>query len=103
MVHGVLGWRAGNRWGARMMAAIFLDCTDDLIAPWKSVLRPGDPEIAVNMENGRLADVPGVLKGYSIAVNDHTYFTAEILAACTDLRRIVFLGTGASSFIDMDA
>ena len=85
------------------MAAIFLDCTDDLLGPWNAVLKPGDPAIAVNMANGKIDDVPAALAGYSIAVNDHTYFTADILAACADLRRIVFLGTGASSFIDLDA
>jgi D-3-phosphoglycerate dehydrogenase len=85
------------------MAAMFLDCTDDLIGAWKAVLQPGDPEIAVNMSNGKVEDVAATLKGYAIAVNDHTYFTAETLAACSELKRIVFLGTGASSFIDMAA
>jgi D-3-phosphoglycerate dehydrogenase len=85
------------------MAAIFLDCTDDLIGPWNAVLKPGDPDIAVNMANSKVDDIAATLAGYDIAVNDHTYFTADTFAACTNLRRIVFLGTGASSFIDLDA
>jgi D-3-phosphoglycerate dehydrogenase len=41
--------------------------------------------------------------GRSHILNDHSRFTAEILERCPDLRCIVFLGTGAGSFIDLDA
>jgi D-3-phosphoglycerate dehydrogenase len=41
--------------------------------------------------------------GRSHILNDHSRFTAEILERCRDLRCIVFLGTGAGSFIDLDA
>jgi len=85
------------------MAATFLDCTDDLLALWQSIHRPGDPEIAVNMSAGQPANVPKLLSGYSTCIVDHTYFDAELLGSCPDLRRIVFLGTGASSFIDLAA
>jgi D-3-phosphoglycerate dehydrogenase len=43
------------------------------------------------------------LSGHSAAIIDHTYFDAELLGRCTGLRHLVFLGTGASSFIDVDA
>jgi D-3-phosphoglycerate dehydrogenase len=85
------------------MAALFLDCTDDLAPLWAEVRRPGDPPVAVNMAPGQPADVPGLLAGHDICIDDHTYFDAALLARCTGLRRIVFLGTGAGSFIDLDA
>jgi D-3-phosphoglycerate dehydrogenase len=85
------------------MAAIFLDCTDDMAPLWTRVARPGDPAITVNMAPGQPADVPALLAGYATAIDDHTYFDAGLLARCTDLRQIVFLGTGASSFIDLGA
>jgi D-3-phosphoglycerate dehydrogenase len=85
------------------MATLFLDCTDDMTPLWARVQRPGDPAITVNIAPGQPADVPSLLAGYSICIDDHTYFTADTLARCTDLRRIVFLGTGASSFIDLAA
>jgi D-3-phosphoglycerate dehydrogenase len=85
------------------MAAIFLDCTDDMIGAWKAVQQAGDPAVTVNMSPGQPADVASLIKGYTTCINDHTYFDAELLGRCTDLRHIVFLGTGASSFVDIAA
>ena len=82
---------------------IFIDCTDDMIGLWDRIQQPGDPEIAVNMAPGQPADVPELLAGYGTAIVDHTYFDANLLTRCPGLRHIVFLGTGASSFIDLDA
>jgi len=85
------------------MPAIFMDCTDDMIGLWGRVRRPGDPEVAVNMAPGQPDGVAELLAGYSTAIVDHTYFDADLLGRCPDLRHIVFLGTGASSFIDLEA
>ncbi|HYZ63664.1 MAG TPA: NAD(P)-dependent oxidoreductase [Acetobacteraceae bacterium] len=85
------------------MACIFIDCTDDMIGLWEAIRRPGDPAVAVNMSPGQPADVPALVDGASAAIVDHTYFDAALLARCPSLRHLVFLGTGASSFIDVDA
>jgi D-3-phosphoglycerate dehydrogenase len=83
------------------MAAIFLDCPADMTGLWAAVQREGDPAIAVNIAAGQPVNVPALLAGYDTAINDHTYFNATLLASCAGLKRIVFLGTGASSFIDV--
>jgi D-3-phosphoglycerate dehydrogenase / 2-oxoglutarate reductase len=85
------------------MPAIFLDCTDDLERLWKQVSRPGDPPIAVNLKPVKPADVPGIIAGFDTLIDDHTYFDAALLGRCNGLKRIVFLGTGASSYIDLAA
>ena len=85
------------------MTAIFLDCTDDLIGQWRRVQQPGDPAIKLNMEAGQPADVAALVAGFATCIVDHTYFDAALLARCPGLRHIVFLGTGASSFIDVAA
>ena len=85
------------------MAAIFLDCTDGMAPLWERVRRPGDPAVAVNIAPGQPPDIPALLAGYDTCIDDHSYFDAALLARCTGLRRIVFLGTGASSFIDLAA
>lgn len=85
------------------MAAIFLDCTDGMIGLWRRVALPGDPVIAVNMAAQQPQDIPALLRGHGACIDDHTYFDAPLLARCPDLRHIVFLGTGASSFIDVAA
>ena len=84
------------------MTALFLDCTDDMTGLWQRVLQPDDPAITVNMARGTL-DIPALLRGFSTCIDDHSYFDAALLARCPDLRHIVFLGTGASSFIDVGA
>ena len=85
------------------MATIFHDCTDDLKPLWDRVHREDDIPITVAFDPGTGANVAERLRGYDICINDHTYFDADLLARCTDLKRIVFLGTGASSFIDLAA
>ena len=85
------------------MAAIFLDCTDDMIGLWHRVQQPGDPAIHVNMAGPDALDIPALLRGHTTCIDDHSYFDAALLARCPDLRHIVFLGTGASSFIDVAA
>ena len=85
------------------MPAIFLDCTDDMAPLWDRVQQPGDPAVAVNMAPGQPADIPALLAGYDVCINDHSYFDAATLSRCAGLKRIVFLGTGASSFIDIAA
>jgi D-3-phosphoglycerate dehydrogenase len=85
------------------MPTLFLDCTDDMIRPWETVLTVSDPAITINMSPGQPADVPALLAGHDTCIVDHTYFDAELLGRCADLRHIVFLGTGASSFIDVAA
>jgi D-3-phosphoglycerate dehydrogenase len=85
------------------MSALFIDCTDDLKTLWDRVLRPGDPPIRLNIAPAQPSDVPALLRGCRVCIDDHTYFDDTLLGRCTDLRRIVFLGTGAGSFIDLAA
>ncbi len=85
------------------MAAIFLDCIDEVVHLWHEVRRPGDPPIALHMAPVTAAEVPALLAGHDTCINDHTYFDDALLGRCDGLRRIVFLGTGASSFIDLAA
>ena len=85
------------------MPILFLDCPDDMIGLWQRVSRSDDPPIHVNTANGQPHDVPALLGGYDICLNDHTYLNADLLGRCPALRHIVFLGTGASSVIDLAA
>ena len=44
-----------------------------------------------------------MMAGCQVVVNDHTWMGESLLGTCRDLRTIVFMGTGASSYIDLDA
>lgn len=85
------------------MKSIFVDCNNQLAPVFARVQRPGDPPIAVNSEPFQSADLPRLLAGYEICLDDHSYMPTEIMAKCRGLRHIVFLGTGASSYMDVPA
>jgi D-3-phosphoglycerate dehydrogenase len=82
---------------------IFIDCNDQLEPLLARALRSGDPPIAVNKREVGSADLPALVAGYDACVVDHSYLPAPVLERCTDLRHIVFLGTGAASYIDVAA
>lgn len=85
------------------MKAIFLDCNDQLAPLWDSVVRADDPPITVNRTDRVGDDLPRVLADYEIALDDHSYMPTELVAQCPALRHIVFLGTGAASYMDIEA
>jgi len=86
-----------------MPKIVFLDCNEDLLTLWRRVHRPGDPDVAINMVPVARDRIPALLAGYDTCIDDSSFFSAELLKLCSGLRHIVFLGTGASSFIDLDA
>ena len=85
------------------MRAIFIDCNAQLAPVFDRVLRPDDPPITVNGKAFASADLPDLLAGYDICLDDHSYLPSEALAQCRSVKHIVFLGTGASSYMDVAA
>jgi D-3-phosphoglycerate dehydrogenase len=66
------------------------------------VLHPGDPPIDVNRTPFAREDLPRLLDGYAIALDDHSYMPTELVTQCKALKHIVFLGTGAASYMNID-
>jgi D-3-phosphoglycerate dehydrogenase len=85
------------------MKTIFVDCNNDLDAVFARVHRADDPPITVNTAPFGRADLPRLVAGYDILIDDHSYMPTEIMAKCQGLKHIVFLGTGASSYMDVAA
>jgi D-3-phosphoglycerate dehydrogenase len=84
------------------MKALFLDCNEQLAPVWAKVARPDDPPIDVNTQPFAREELPRVLDGYAIALDDHSYMPTELVAQCPALKHIVFLGTGAASYMDVN-
>jgi D-3-phosphoglycerate dehydrogenase / 2-oxoglutarate reductase len=82
---------------------LFIDSTPDIDRVWKRVHGPKDIPIVVKMGPVDEKDVPAKLAGYDTVINDATYFSAPTLEKCGGIRHIVFLGTGAASFVDIAA
>jgi D-3-phosphoglycerate dehydrogenase len=83
------------------MKTLFIDCNQQLAPVWQRVIRPDDPPIAVNMTPFERAELPRVLAGYDICIDDHSYMPTDLVKQCAALRHIVFLGTGAASYMDV--
>ena len=85
------------------MKSIFIDCNNELGAGVRRVRRPDDPPIASTASRSRPPICRALLAGYDICLDDHSYLPTEVLSRCSGLRHIVFLGTGASSYMDVPA
>lgn len=84
------------------MKSIFLDCNAQLASVWTRVIRQDDPQIDVNTTPFAREELPLLLAGYDIALDDHSYMPTELVARCKQLKHIVFLGTGAASYMNVD-
>jgi D-3-phosphoglycerate dehydrogenase len=83
------------------MKGLFMDAVDDLASVFTRVARPDDPPVTVN-EQGDIPPeaLPGLLTGYDFVLDDHTKMPADAMRLCKDLRHIIFLGTGARSYMN---
>ena len=86
-----------------MPKTLFIDSTPDIDAVWKTVHGPSDIPVKVNMGPAAAADIPRLIEGYDTVINDASYFNEDTLKRCKGLKHIVFLGTGAASFVDLAA
>ncbi len=86
------------------MRGIFLDAVDEMASVFHAVTRPGDPAITVNKQDQvDAADLPRLLAGYDFMLDDHSTLPVEAMRACTGLKHVIFLGTGARSYMDPEA
>ncbi len=83
------------------MKTLWIDCNDQLAPVWQRVLRPDDPPIGVNRKPFERHELPQLLKGYEIAIDDHSYMPTELVDQCDELKHIVFLGTGPASYMSL--
>jgi D-3-phosphoglycerate dehydrogenase len=90
--------------GEPSVQAVFVDANDTLAAVTERLLRPDDPPVTINRNPAITpAELPGVLDGAAIAIIDHTALSTEVAWRCAGLRHVVFLGTGARSYMDPEA
>jgi D-3-phosphoglycerate dehydrogenase / 2-oxoglutarate reductase len=89
----------GARW-----RACFVDAGPALAELFERLRRAGDPPVHVNRQPDVKPDeLPTVLDGAPIAIVDHTALPTAVAARCAGLEHVVFLGTGARSYMDPEA
>lgn len=86
------------------MRAVFIDASPALATVMKRLVRQDDIQITISPTPDILSDdIPGVMGMADIAIVDHTGLPTEIALACKGLKHVVFLGTGARSYMDIEA
>ena len=81
--------------------SLFLDCNDQLAPVWQRVFRAADPPIDVNRKPFERGELPRVLQGYDICIDDHSYMPTDLIDQCAGLKHVVFLGTGPASYMNL--
>jgi D-3-phosphoglycerate dehydrogenase len=80
---------------------VFVDANESLAVIFERLAKPGDPKVAIHRDPDIISDqYPSILDGAEIAIVDHTALPTEIARKCTGLKHVVFLGTGARSYMN---
>jgi D-3-phosphoglycerate dehydrogenase len=85
------------------MRATFIDCPPFLHELYRGELAAIVPDLEIHLGDPSPDEVKTLLADSPFAMNDHTRFDEALLEACPALKVIVFLGTGAASYIDLTA
>ena len=87
--------------GERTVRAVFVDANDTLAAITEKPRRKGDPPVAIHCDPDVNPDeLPAVLGNAEIAIIDHTRLPTRLAAKCRGIEHVVFLGTGARSYMN---
>ena len=83
------------------MRGVFVDANESLAVIFERLEKPGDPQVRIHRNPDITSDqYPTVLDGAEIAVVDHTALPTDIARKCAGLKHVVFLGTGARSYMN---
>ena len=83
------------------MRGVFVDANGSLADIFERQLKSNDPPVRINRNADITADqVPALLDGAEIIIIDHTPLPTDIARRCTGLKHVVFLGTGARSYMN---
>jgi D-3-phosphoglycerate dehydrogenase len=82
---------------------VFVDANDTLAEIFERQRKSGDPEVSVHEDPNITPEAwPALLGGAEIGIVDHTALPTEIARQCAGLKHVVFLGTGARSYMNPD-
>ncbi len=83
------------------MRAVFVDANAELADAACRLLREGDIPLEINRNpDVQPGELPQIVGDAEIILVDHTALPTEIAKKCRSLRHIVFLGTGARSYMN---
>jgi D-3-phosphoglycerate dehydrogenase len=85
------------------LRGVFVDANESLAVIFERLEKPDDPKVRINRNPDIKSDqLPEVLDGAEIVVIDHTALPTDVARKCSGLKHVVFLGTGARSYMNPD-
>jgi D-3-phosphoglycerate dehydrogenase / 2-oxoglutarate reductase len=79
---------------------VFVDANGSLADIFERLNVAGDPPVRINRDADISAEqMPALLDGAEIVVIDHTPLPTDVARRCSGLKHVVFLGTGARSYM----
>lgn len=85
------------------MRAVLVDATEEFDRIVRRLRRPDDIEVTINLDpDVKPEALPDVLGDAEIAMIDHTYLPTPVAKRCRSLKHVVFLGTGARSYMNIE-
>ncbi len=83
------------------MRGVFVDANESLAVIMEKLEKPDDPKVRINRDPDITPEqYPAILDGAEIAIVDHTALPTAVAKRCTGLKHVVFLGTGARSYMN---
>jgi D-3-phosphoglycerate dehydrogenase / 2-oxoglutarate reductase len=83
------------------LRGVFVDANEALAVIFERMTTPGDPAVRIHRDPDVTPDqLPKVLDGAEIVIIDHTTLPTGIARQCAGLKHVVFLGTGARSYMN---
>jgi len=83
------------------LRGVFVDANEALAVIFERMTKPGDPAVRIHRDPDVTPDqLPKVLDGAEIVIIDHTALPTGIARQCAGLKHVVFLGTGARSYMN---
>jgi D-3-phosphoglycerate dehydrogenase len=80
---------------------VFVDANESLAVIFERLEKPDDPKVRIHHDPDVTPEqLPGLLDGAEIAIVDHTALPTDIARQCAGLKHVVFLGTGARSYMN---
>jgi D-3-phosphoglycerate dehydrogenase len=80
---------------------VFVDANESLAVIFERLNKPSDPPVRINRDPDITADqMPALLDGAEIVIIDHTPLPTDVARRCNGLKHVVFLGTGARSYMN---
>ncbi|MEA2918199.1 MAG: D-3-phosphoglycerate dehydrogenase / 2-oxoglutarate reductase [Bradyrhizobium sp.] len=83
------------------MRGVFVDANGSLADIFERLNVAGDPPVRINRDADITPEqMPALLDGAEIVVIDHTPLPTDVARRCSGLKHVVFLGTGARSYMN---